>query len=110
MAGPFVKLAWIEEHPGGEEIWVNASTIAYIAPEGRDADATRIFFTVPTHERGGYALALMVRGTPADIIAAISHAEADDARRLATAVAESPATDMHGAPLTMATDAEGGEG
>ncbi len=109
MAGPFVKLAWIEEHPAGEEIWVNASTIAYIAPEGRDTDATRIFFVVPNHERSGYALSLTVRGSPADIIAAISHTELEDARRLATATAELTATDGHGAPLTMDTDAEGGE-
>ena len=75
MAGPFVKLAWIEEHPAGEDVWVNASTIAYIAPEGRDPGAARIFFVVPNHERGGYALSLTVRGTPDEIIRTIDAAE-----------------------------------
>jgi hypothetical protein len=75
VAGPFVKLAAIEEHPAGEEVWVNASTIAYIAPEGRIPGAARVFFLVPNHERGGYALALTVRGTPEEIVRAISAAE-----------------------------------
>ena len=75
MAGPFVKLAWIEEHPAGEDVWVNAGAIAYIAPEGKDPDASRVFFLVPNHERGGYALSLTVRGTPDEIIRAIDVAE-----------------------------------
>ena len=75
MAGPFVKLSSIEEHPAGEDVWVNASAIAYIAPEGKDPAASRVFFLVPNHERGGYALALTVRGKPNEIIRAIDVAE-----------------------------------
>jgi hypothetical protein len=108
MAGPFVKLASIEEHPAGEEVWVNASTIAYIAPEGKDPEAARIFFVVPNHERGGYALSLTVRETPDEIVAAIGRIEIDDARRIATATVSSAVTTGQGAPMTMQTDVEGG--
>ncbi|HZM27693.1 MAG TPA: hypothetical protein VFB89_10070 [Gemmatimonadales bacterium] len=109
MAGPFVKLASIEEHPAGEEVWVNASTIAYIAPEGKDPEAARIFFVVPNYESGGYALSLTVRGTPGAIVAAIGQAEMDDARRMASATGSSAVTGGQGAPMTMQTDVEGGE-
>ena len=109
MVGPFVKLAWIEEHPGGEEVWVNASTIAYIAPEGRDPGASRIFFVVPNHERGGYALSLTVRGTPGEIVEAIRHAELDDPRRMVAATGGTTGAGGQGAPVNMQTEEEGGE-
>jgi hypothetical protein len=108
MAGPFVKVTAIEDHPAGDEVWVNASTIAYTAPEGKEADAARIFFVVPNYESGGYALSLTVRGTPGAIVAAIGQVEMDDARRMASATGSSAVTAGQGAPMMMPTDVEGG--
>ena len=52
---------------------------ALIAAEGKDPDASRVFFLIPNHERGGYALSLTVRGTLDEIIQAIDMAESRQA-------------------------------